>query len=118
MSHEYATLLSLHQLAAAGICLWAWFCVFSPLVKDGVIGCVLFGMLGLASFCVVWSPVLPTSHALRATVIMDLFVAAVGIRHAWMKVIWPYVQAWYFRKIGMELPRRREADNPLGGNAR
>jgi CBS domain containing-hemolysin-like protein len=115
MSSELAILLTLHQLAAAGIFLWATFCVLSPLVRDGVIGCLLFSMLSLAAFAVVFSPVLPTAHALRATVIMDLFVAAVGIRHVWMKLIWPYIQEWYYRHKGQLMPRRRESDHPLRG---
>jgi hypothetical protein len=116
MSNELAILLTLHQLAAAGIFLWATFCVLSPLVRDGVIGCLLFSMLSLAAFSVVLSPVLPTAHALRATVIMDLFVAAVGIRHVWMKLLWPYIVRWYasYRPDGA-LPQRRATDHPLGG---
>jgi len=116
MNSEYEWLLQIHRVAAACIFLWAGFCVFCDVVKDGVIGRVLFTLLALAAFAVVLTPYLPASHAIRATVMMNCLVAAVGFRHAWMKLIWPYISCWYIGyRDQSEPPRRRASDNPLGG---
>lgn len=93
MSNEQFILLHLHQASAAVIFLWAWFCVFSSCVNDGILGKILFGMLGFAAFSVVLSPSIGALNSTRAAVLMDVFVGLVGIRHMWMKCFWDHIKA-------------------------
>jgi uncharacterized membrane protein YccC len=113
MSNELQLLLGIQHIAAIFIFIWAAFCVLSPLVRTGVVGCVLFGFLMLVSFGVTVSP--PGSMAwLRLNVIMDCFIAACGLRHLWMKCLWPSIRFRYLRLQGKDpIPQRRESDQAV-----
>ncbi|HSH72328.1 MAG TPA: hypothetical protein VK974_04645 [Methylophilaceae bacterium] len=87
MSNETLFLWQVLQFSAAAIFLWAMFCVFAKRVNDGIVGKIMFSMLGFAAFAVVLAP----GNA-RALVIMVMFVAFVGIRHMWMKCFWLHIK--------------------------
>ena len=93
MSNSAYELIQVHQVSAALICLWAWFCVFSTRVNDGLLGKLLFGFLGIAAFGVMVAPVAWPYFNERATVVMNVFVAGVGVRHMWMKCLWGHIKA-------------------------
>jgi len=93
MISNYQVLLQVKLIAAAFICLWGWFCVFYPKVNDGILGKILFGLLGFSAFAVCVSDKVSFVDSTRAEVIMNLFVALVGIRHMWMKCIWGHLKA-------------------------
>lgn len=92
MTNDYLELVSLQKAAAAVIFIWAWFCVFNHRVNDGILGKILFGLLGMAALAVYLSDHVGVWDSTRATIIMNIFVALVGVRHMWMKCLWHHIE--------------------------
>lgn len=82
-------MITLNALAVAVIAVWAFWCMLSKNVKDGIIGKVLYLMLMLAALGVLSSPG-PSSNLLLNTTF-----AALAIRHAWMKKVFPRLLEYF-----------------------
>lgn len=76
--------------AVVVICAWSTWCVLSPFVKDGIIGKFIFSCLSISSLAVVLG-----GDSLAFTM-MNCSIAAVGVRHLWMRHAWKHVVK-YFR---------------------
>lgn len=116
MSSEAIVLLSVFQWSAAVIFLWAFFCVLAKRVDDGIVGKLMFSMLGFAALAVVVSP-----NNARALAILLMFVACVGVRHMWMKCIWGHIKAACQRWLFCEKIRQwklNQADNSFNRHHR
>ena len=93
MISNYQTLMFFKTASALLICFWAFFCVFYPRVNDGILGKVLFGLLGFSAIAVIVSENVNYFDMTHAMIVMNVFVAAVGVRHMWMKCFWDHIKA-------------------------
>lgn len=75
------------------ISVWAFWCLLSRRVSDGIIGKVLYMLLVLAALGLLSHPGETSQTALNAT------FAMIGVRHFWMKTVWPHIRAGYMRRI-------------------
>lgn len=85
--------MSVNLLAVCGIAAWAFWCLLSRRVSDGVLGKVLYLLLVLAALGVLSHPGDESQTALNAT------FAAIGVRHFWMKTFWPRICSAYSRRV-------------------
>lgn len=80
----------INMLALCVICAWSTWCVLSPSVRDGIIGKVMFSSLSISSVSVVLG-----GDSLAYTM-MNASIAAIGVRHVFMRHAWKHVVK-YFR---------------------
>jgi len=83
--------LTLNMIAAAVIMAWAMWCAFSPRVNDGLLGKLLFALAALAAFGVLVGPAYGYAEPHPAEVTLKGCIAALGVRHWWLKTVWPAV---------------------------
>lgn len=76
----------INQLAVLMIVFWAFWCLLSPKVSDGLVGKVLYLLLGLAALGVLSNPDRNSETILNCT------FAALGVRHVWMKLFFPKIR--------------------------
>lgn len=86
-------MMSLNVVAVAVIVLWAFWCLLSPRVSDGVVGKVLYMLLVLAALGVLSHP------GERAETILNCTFAAIGVRHFWMKTVFPHIRGAVVKRI-------------------
>lgn len=86
-------MMTLNVLAVSLIVIWAFWCLLSRRVSDGVIGKVLYMMLVLAALGVLSHP------GARAETILNCTFAAIGIRHFWMKTVWLHIRSAVVKRI-------------------
>lgn len=83
----------INLLAVTLIVVWAFWCLLSPRVSDGFIGKILYLLLGLAALGVLSNPNRETETVLNCT------FAALGVRHAWMKLVFPKIKCAVMDRI-------------------
>jgi hypothetical protein len=86
-------MMTLNVLAVTVIVLWAFWCLLSPRVSDGIVGKVLYMLLVLAALGVLSHP------GERAETILNCTFAAIGIRHFWMKTVFCHLRATVLKRI-------------------
>lgn len=75
-------------MIAVGILLiHAVWCLLCKRVSDGIVGKVLYGLLSLAALAYMSRP------DVYATEMLHAVLAAIAIRHFWMKSYWPGIRA-------------------------
>lgn len=79
-------MMFINSIAVTVIVLWAFWCWLSPDIHDGLIGKILCLLLMLAALGVLSNP------GQDAEVLLNLSVAALAIRHWWMKTYYPRVR--------------------------
>lgn len=86
---------TVNAVAVCIIVLWAFWCLVSRRVSDGIVGKVLYLLLTLAALGALSRPgaVAATTEALNCS------IAAIGVRHFWMKTFWPKLKACLIHKI-------------------
>lgn len=77
-------------VALCVICGWSTWCVLSPFVKDGIIGKLIFSTLSISSLAVL------LGGDNLAYALLNSSIAAVGVRHVFMRHAWKHVVK-YFR---------------------
>lgn len=89
------TILAINMVACSIICAWATWCIFSPGVRDGVIGKLLFATVAIAALSVVLGPGYGYHQPDAPGVTLHVCIAALGLRHIVMKHLWPvFVAKW------------------------
>lgn len=86
-------MITLNVVAVVVIVLHGFWCLLSRRVSDGVVGKVLYLMLILAALGVLSNPGQSAEAALNCT------VAAIGLRHFWMKTFWPRIRTNLVNRI-------------------
>lgn len=86
-------MMSVNLLAVSVIVLWAFWCLVSRRVSDGILGKVLYLMLVLAALGVLSRP------GMSAQTVLNCTVAAIGVRHFWMKTFWPRIRSAVITRI-------------------
>jgi hypothetical protein len=88
-------ILAVNTVACSIICAWATWCIFSPEVRDGVFGKALFATIAIAALSVVLGPGYGYDKPQTPGVTLHVCIAALGVRHAVMKHLWPlFVAKW------------------------
>lgn len=84
-----------NYIAACIIFFWATWCVLSPSVNDGVIGKVIYAAIAFSALSIATAP-LPeiSTHAGKVTM-LHLSIAALALRHIFLKLVWSHVVAFY-----------------------
>jgi hypothetical protein len=83
------TILAVNTVACSIICIWATWCIFSPVVQDGVFGKALFATIAIAALSVVLGPGYGYDKPQAPGVTLHVCIAALGLRHIVMKHLWP-----------------------------
>ncbi|QMP19224.1 membrane protein [Pseudomonas phage Persinger] len=86
-------MILVNVVAVSVIVVWAFWCILYKRVSDGIVGKVLYMLLMLAALGVLSNPGQGSETALNCT------VAAIGVRHCWMKTVWPHIRAAVIRRI-------------------
>lgn len=86
-------MITVNVVAVWVIVLWAFWCILYRRVSDGIVGKVLYLLLMLAAFGVLSNPGQGSETALNCT------VAAIGVRHVWMKTVFPHIKAAVIRRL-------------------
>lgn len=86
-------ILTVNEVAVSIIVLWAFWCLLSRRVSDGIVGKVLYLLLMLAALGILSNPGQSTETSLNVA------LAAIGIRHFWMKTYWPTARKYLMQKI-------------------
>lgn len=85
--------MTINDVAVSIIVLWAFWCLMSRRVSDGIVGKVLYLMLILSALGILSNP------GQGAETNLNIVLACIGIRHFWMKTYWPTAKAYLMRKI-------------------
>lgn len=95
------------MIAVGVLVVHAVWCMLYKRVSDGVMGKVLYGLLSLAALSYLSTPDAYAASLLHAS------LAAIAVRHFWMKTYWPSLRERIMRKYtpsesaARELPPRR-----------
>lgn len=85
-------------MIAVGILLiHAVWCLLCKRVSDGIVGKVLYGWLSLAALAYLNRP------EAYATAMLHTSLAAIAIRHFWMKTYWPVLRGRILRRVSTVL---------------
>lgn len=84
---------SANEIAVSIIVLWAFWCLLSPRVSDGIIGKVLYLLLLLSAIGILSGP------GQESETKLNMAIAAIGVRHFWMKTAWPHVRDYLANKL-------------------
>ena len=80
----------LNLAALLMICVWATWCALCPRIRDGIIGKVIFATVALSALAIVLG-----SNGPAATMTLNISMAAVGMRHMWMRYFWKRIVRRY-----------------------
>lgn len=80
--------------AVVVIAIHAVWCLLSRRVSDGIVGKVLYLLLVLAALGELSRP-----NSQVADAVLYYTFAAIGVRHWWMKVIWPHIRIYMISRI-------------------
>lgn len=86
-------MVTINLVAIWVIVFWALFCMLYRRVSDGIVGKVLYVLLMLAALGV-WS-----NPGQQSETLLNITFAAIGIRHAWMKTVFPHIRAHVVNRI-------------------
>lgn len=95
-------MMTINAVAITIIVLWAFWCLLSPRVSDGIVGKVLYLLLMLAALGILSNP------GQCSETNLNVVIAAIGIRHFWMKTYWPQVRAMLMRRLCRTCPHKPE----------
>lgn len=87
-------MITLNLALVAIIGLHAFWCLLSKRVSDGIVGKVLYLLLVLAALGVLSNPV-----ALSEQTVLNGTIAAIAVRHFWMKTFWPRIRSAALNRI-------------------
>ncbi|BAO20664.1 hypothetical protein [Pseudomonas phage PPpW-3] len=85
--------MMVNLIAVGVIVLWAFWCILCRRVSDGIVGKVLYLLLMLAALGVLSNP------GQQSETLLNVTFAAIGIRHAWMKTVFPRARAYVVNRI-------------------
>lgn len=83
----------INTLACVVISIWATWCAFSTRVKHGLFGKSMYAIVSIASLCMVLAPSWNVVAIHSAEVTLHVAIAALGVRHVFMKYFWEKLQA-------------------------
>lgn len=84
-------LITLNVLACCLIFLWSCWAVVGNMVNDGVLGKAIWSGAALAALSVILGNVTGYSAPNPPDTTLHLFIAALGMRHMFLKHVWPKI---------------------------
>lgn len=87
-------MVSIGTFAVVIIAIHSFWCLISRRVSDGILGKILYLFLVLAALGELSRPGSQVADAA-----LYCTVAAVGVRHWWMKTIWPHARLYMINRI-------------------
>ncbi len=85
-------------MIAVGILLiHAVWCLLCKRVSDGIVGKLLYGLLSLSALAYISCP------DQYSTEILHVSLAAIAVRHFWMKTYWPVLRGRILRRVATVL---------------
>ncbi|WP_431145017.1 hypothetical protein [Pseudomonas alvandae] len=92
----------INSIACGMIALWAFWCVVSGKVRDGILGKLIYSTIAISAY------VVTTRHdsflfgPTTAGLTLHIALALAGIRHLFMVTYWRRVKAWICRHLNCE----------------
>lgn len=81
------------MVAVGVLVVHAVWCLLCKRVSDGIIGKFLYGLLSLAALAYLSQP------DAYATAMLHSSLAAIAVRHFWMKTYWPTLRGRILRRV-------------------
>ena len=85
----------INYIASCIIFFWATWCVLSPSVNDGVIGKIIYAAIAFSALSIATAPLPEISTTAGKVTMLHLSIAALALRHIFLKLAWPHVVRWY-----------------------
>lgn len=92
----------INSIACGMIALWAFWCVVSGKVRDGILGKLIYSTIAISAY------VVTTRHdsflfgPTTAGLTLHIALALAGARHLFMVTYWQRVKAWLCRHLNCE----------------
>jgi len=81
------------MIAVGVLVVHAVWCLLCKRVSDGIVGKILYGLLSLAALAYLSQP------DTYATALLHSCLAAIAVRHFWMKTYWLRIRARIMRRV-------------------
>lgn len=82
------------MIAVGVLVVHAVWCLLCKRVSDGIVGKLLYGLLSLAALAYLSRP-----NSYGATAVLHSSLAAIAVRHFWMKTYWLRIRARIMRRV-------------------
>lgn len=92
----------INSIASGLIALWAFWCVVSGKVRDGILGKLIYSVIAISGFVVMARNQNIFLAPTTAGTTLLVFLALAGLRHIFMVMYWQQVKAWLCRSLNCE----------------
>ncbi|MCT8955107.1 hypothetical protein MN546_21960 [Pseudomonas lundensis] len=92
----------INSIASGLIALWAFWCVVSGKVRDGILGKLIYSVIAISGFVVMARNQNIFLAPTTAGTTLLVFLALAGLRHIFMVMYWQRVKAWLCRALNCE----------------
>ena len=89
----------INSIACGLIALWAFWCVVSGRVRDGILGKLIYSVIAISGFVVMTRNQNIFLAPTTAGTTLLVFLALAGMRHIFMVMYWPRVKVWLCRTL-------------------
>lgn len=90
------------SIACGMIALWAFWCVVSGKVRDGILGKLIYSTIAISAYVAVSDENIFLLGQTISGVTLHLALALAGLRHLFMVTYWKRVKAWLCRSLNCE----------------
>ena len=92
----------INSIASGLIALWAFWCVVSGKVRDGILGKLIYSVIAISGFVVMARNQNIFLAPTTAGTTLLVFLALAGLRHIFMVTYWQRVKVWLCRTLNCE----------------
>jgi len=96
------SLQTLSTAFIAMIALWAFWCVLSHKVRDGIVGKVIYAAIAVSGFAIATRGDAVFTTPSAAGVTFHGALALAGLRHWFVATHWPFFRAWLCRHLNCD----------------
>ena len=89
----------INSIASGLIALWAFWCVVSGKVRDGILRKLIYSVIAISGFVVMARNQNIFLAPTTAGTTLLVFLALAGLRHIFMVMYWQRVKAWLCRAL-------------------
>lgn len=92
----------INSIACGLIALWAFGCVVSGKVRDGILGKLIYSVIAISGFVVMSRNQYIFLAPTTAGTTLLVFLALAGLRHIFMVMYWQRVKVWLCQTLNCE----------------
>jgi len=92
----------INSIASGLIALWAFWCVVSGKVRDGILGKLIYSVIAISGFVVMARNQNIFFGPTTAGLTLHVSLALAGARHIFMVTYWQRVKVWLCRALNCE----------------